>query len=161
MFNSLHVSWASCPLKLQKYLLSSSGPMYVCDVFWLRSHVWCNVRTWDYFECHAGVSQEIVQGVFLMIILSPQLRLHTDSSSIYATLSTHFGFWIPAVSCWDLLDWMKKYESVLSSVNLNELISNSNLVTVFTLPVHTQTSQLWGPSGPPHHWSQWRWASLE
>lgn len=104
-----HVSWASCPLKLQKYLLSSSGPMHVCDVFWLRSPVWCNVRTWDYFECYAGVSQEIVQGVFLMIILSPELRLHTHSSSIDVTLSTHFVFWIPAVSCWDLLDWMKRY----------------------------------------------------
>lgn len=40
-----------------------------------------------------------------MVILSPQLRLHTDTGSINFTLGTHFGTWMPGVRCQELLNW--------------------------------------------------------
>lgn len=62
-------------------------------------------HTWDYFHSQVGVAQEVVQGVFLMVILSLQLRLHTDTGSINRTLGTHSGSWMPGVWCQELLHW--------------------------------------------------------
>lgn len=64
--------------------------------------------TWDYFDSHIGVAQEVVQGVLLMIILSQQLGLNADAGSVDAGLGTQLGSWVPGVWC-QQLDRGEKY----------------------------------------------------